>query len=53
MIFGHLKMARTCVADVLASKVERDFLSEEEALSLTRRLFRDNGVAFYGLEDEA
>ena len=53
MIFGHLKMARSCVADVLASKVEGDFLSEEEALSLARRLFRDNGVAFYGLENEA
>ena len=53
MIYGHLKMARSCVADVLASKIERDFLSEEEALSLARRLFRENGVAFYGLENEA
>lgn len=47
MIYGHLEMARACVADVLADKVESDFLSEEEALSLARRMFRDNGVEFY------
>lgn len=52
MIYGHLKMARSCVADVLASKVEKDFLSEEEALHLARGLFRDNAMEFYGLEDE-
>lgn len=49
MIYGHLEMARSCVADVLAAKVQRDFLSEEEALSLSRKMFRDNGVELYGL----
>ena len=49
MILGHLEMARSCVADVLAEKVEKDFLSEEEALSLGQRMFRDNGMELYGL----
>jgi predicted TIM-barrel fold metal-dependent hydrolase len=51
MILGHLEMARSCVADVLAEKVEKDFLSVEEALSLARRMFRENGMALYGLTD--
>jgi len=49
MILGHLEMARSCVADVLAEKVEKDFLSEEEALSLAQRMFRDNGMELYSL----
>ncbi len=49
-IYGHLVMARSCVADVLAAKVERDFLSEEEAVSLARRMFRDNAIELYGLD---
>lgn len=51
MILGHLEMARSCVADVLAEKVEKDFLSEEEALFLGRRMFRDNGMELYGLAE--
>lgn len=35
------------MADVLAKKVERDYLSEEEALSLAKRMFRENGLALY------
>ncbi|OGV72742.1 MAG: hypothetical protein A3K19_02895 [Lentisphaerae bacterium RIFOXYB12_FULL_65_16] len=49
MIYGHLEMARACVADVLAEKVRLDFLSEEEAFCLARKMFRDNGVEFYGI----
>jgi len=49
MILGHLIMARSCVADVLAEKVEKDFLSRDEALSLAKRMFRDNGIMLYGL----
>lgn len=49
-IYGHLEMARSCVADVLAEKVERDFLSKEEAFSLARKMFRDNGIEFYGIK---
>ena len=49
MIYGHLVMARSCLADVLADKVKRDFLSEEEAASLVQRMFRDNAMELYGL----
>jgi hypothetical protein len=51
-IYGHLVMARSCIADVLATKVERDFLSEEAALSLVHQMLRDNAVALYGLAGE-
>jgi len=49
MVYGHLVMARACVADVLARKVVHDFLSEEEAIALARKMFRDNAMEFYGL----
>lgn len=49
MIYGHLEMARSCVADVLTAKVDCDFLSEEEAFSLSRKMFRDNAMELYGL----
>ena len=48
-IYGHLLMARECMADVLAEKVEKDFLSEEEALNLAKKMFRENALYFYGL----
>jgi len=49
MIYGHLQMARSCLADVLTAKVEQDFLSEEEAVSLARKMLRDNALELYGL----
>lgn len=49
LILGHLIMARECLADVLAEKVRRDFLSADAALDLARMLMRDNAVDFYGL----
>ena len=48
-IYGHLVMARSCLADVLATKVERDFLSETAALDLVRMMLRDNPRELYGL----
>ncbi|NLO08004.1 MAG: amidohydrolase family protein [candidate division WS1 bacterium] len=48
MIYGHLVMARSCIADVLAEKAERDFLSRDAALDLARMMMRDNGMALYG-----
>jgi len=50
-IYGHLLMARSCLADVLAEKVERDFLSEEAATSLVHQMLRENAMALYGLCD--
>jgi predicted TIM-barrel fold metal-dependent hydrolase len=51
-IYGHLVMARSCIADVLAQKVERDFLSREVALDLVRKMLRDNAISLYGLPDD-
>jgi predicted TIM-barrel fold metal-dependent hydrolase len=53
MIYGHLVMARSCLADVLAEKVERDFLSPAAALDLVRLLLRDAPVALYRLPARA
>jgi len=49
-VYGHLVMARSCIADILAEKVERDFLSEEAAVRLIERMLHDNAVELYGLE---
>lgn len=49
MIYSHLVMARSCLADVLAAKVEHDFLSEECAFDLCHKLMRDNAMALYAL----
>lgn len=49
MIYGHLEMARSCVADVLADKIKYDFLTEKEAVSLIHKLFRENGMELYNL----
>ena len=51
-IYGHLVMARSCIADVLAQKVERDFLSKEVALDLLQKMLRDNAIKLYGLPDD-
>lgn len=50
MIYGHLLMARSCIADVLAGKVERDFLSKEAATDLARKLLRENALELYSLK---
>lgn len=49
LIYSHLLMARSCLADVLEEKVKRDFLSRDAALNLARMLMYDNAVDFYGL----
>jgi len=50
MIHSHLVMARSCIADVLALKVQRDFLSEECAFDLCHKLMRDNAMRLYSIE---
>lgn len=50
LILGHLVMARECLADVLAEKVRRDFLSADAALDLASMLMRENAVDFYALQ---
>ncbi len=50
LIWGHLEMARSCIADVLAAKVERDFLSESAAFDLIHKMLHDNAVELYKLD---
>ena len=51
LVHGHLLMARSCLADVLAAKVAHDFLSEARALGLARKMLHDNPVELYRLEE--
>lgn len=48
-IYAHLIMARSCIADVLSLKVERDFLSKRVAFDLIYKMLRDNAINLYGL----
>ena len=48
-IYAHLVMARECLADVLADKVEKDFLSEDVAVRLIRQMMLDNPCELYGI----
>lgn len=50
MIYAHLVMARSCIADVLATKVERDFLSRTAARDLAQMMLVDNPTQLYGLD---
>lgn len=49
LIGGHLDMAFSCAADVLADKVQNDFLSKREAFSLIHKMFTENGTELYRL----
>ena len=49
MVYGHLLMARSCIADTLSEKVKRDFISEEVALDLLHKLLRENAMKLYSL----
>ncbi len=48
-IYAHLIMARSCIADVLALKVERDFISKRVAFDLIYKMLRNNAINLYGL----
>ncbi|MBM3188296.1 MAG: hypothetical protein FJZ90_06180 [Chloroflexi bacterium] len=50
MIYGHLEMARSCLADVLEAKVRRDYLGEQAAMELVHALLHDNPVELYALD---
>ncbi|HUU29132.1 MAG TPA: amidohydrolase family protein [archaeon] len=48
--YGHSVMARQLVAETLTEKVEAGYLSMDEALSIARRILRENAIELYGLE---
>jgi len=49
-VYAHLKMARICIADVLAKKVESDFLTEEVAVRLAKQMLRNNLIDLFKLD---
>jgi hypothetical protein len=50
-VYGHLKMARSNVAIVLAEMIENYFISESVALDVAKALFHDNPAQVYRLSD--
>ncbi|MBU2534875.1 MAG: amidohydrolase family protein [Chloroflexota bacterium] len=50
MAYGHAVMARQMVARVLSEKVDEGYLSEDEAVSMARRMLRDNPASLYKLK---
>ena len=51
LIYSHLVMARSCLADVLADKMADDFLSEACVLDLAQMMLHGNAVALYRLDE--
>jgi uncharacterized protein len=47
--YGHSVMARKVVARTLSEKVAEGYLDEEEAITLSRRILRDNPAALFKL----
>ncbi len=48
-IYGHLVMARECLADVLVEKVRKDYMSEQGARTLARMMLLENPCQLYGI----
>jgi predicted TIM-barrel fold metal-dependent hydrolase len=48
-VWGHLVMARECVAAALAKRIESDAMDEEEALRVARAWFYENPKKWYKL----
>jgi len=49
-MYGTVKFTRRILAEVLAEKVERGFLTEKVALQTARRILYTNAIELYGLE---
>jgi len=52
-IYGHLRMAEGCIADVLTDKVRRDFLSRTAARDLVGQLLHDSPCELYRLNNDS
>lgn len=50
--YGHAKLCRRIVADVLADKVKSGYWSEDEALAYARKILRENPIKVFRLELE-
>jgi predicted TIM-barrel fold metal-dependent hydrolase len=49
-VYGHSVMARAVVTKVLTEKVAGGYFSEEEAVRIAHRLFRDNALEIFKLK---
>lgn len=50
-VYGHLVMARENIARVLAQRIERGLMDEDEALEVAHNWFYENPVALYRLDE--
>ncbi|MFC1562803.1 amidohydrolase family protein [candidate division KSB1 bacterium] len=48
--YGHAVMAREIVAEVLTKKVEEGYFSEKEAITIAKRILRDNAIELFKLK---
>src|SRR5579875_30704 len=46
-IYGEAELNRRCWAEVLAEKVDREELAEDDALRIARQIMRDNALELY------
>lgn len=47
--YAHARLARANVRQVLAEKVAAGYLDEDEAITLARRILRENAIELFGL----
>lgn len=52
MTYGHLKMARSIIGEVLAEKVQSGCFDLDTAIDVARLVLHDNPVRIYGLEQK-
>ena len=48
---GSLEFGKSVVAEVLARRVERGLMTEETAKDIAQKIFRDNAIRFFKLQD--
>lgn len=46
-IYGATEFTRRCLAEVLAEKVERKELTEDDAMRIGRQIMRDNALELF------
>jgi hypothetical protein len=49
---GSLEFGKSVVAEVLAKRVDRGLMTEDVAKDIAQKIFRDNAIRFFKLQDE-
>jgi hypothetical protein len=49
---GSLEFGKDVVAEVLAKRIERGYLTEDVAKDIAHKIFRDNAIQFFKLQDK-